>query len=342
MLTPQEVSELFKIMRSLKADGKTIIFITHKLKETMAISDRITVLRDGKTVGTVDVDQTTPEELARMMVGREVVLRVDKGPKAQGEVVYEVKDLCAVNPRTNVQLDGINFTIRAGEILGVAGVDGNGQQELEEALMGLLPIRRGRILLNGTDITSLNTAQRRQRGIAHIPSDRLRRGLIPSFTIEENIILGSQWQAPFAKAGRLVHRRIQEYCRQAIEQFQIRCRSGRELARNLSGGNQQKVVIARELSRQPQMIIAAQPTRGVDVGAIEYIHNTLLAMREADKAILLISAELDEIRSLSDRILVLYEGRIVAEGRTEEFTESELGLLMAGHGRKDRAYGEAV
>lgn len=331
VLTPQEVDDLFRVLRNLTQAGKTIIFITHKLRETMTVADRITVLRDGRNAGTVCAADTDPHELARMMVGRDVVLRVQKPSAQPGEVMLEAQQLCAVNSKTHVHLNKINLAIRAGEIVGVAGVAGNGQAELEEALSGLRPVERGRLLLRNRDITTLPTVRRRALGMAHIPSDRLKRGSIPAFSVEHNLILGSEWHAPFAAAGLLSRKAIAHYARDLITQFQIRCSGVKGALTSLSGGNQQKVIIARELSHDPDVIIAAQPTRGVDVGAIEYIHNTLLAMRAEGKAILLISTELDELKSLSDRILVMYEGAITAEGHADDFSEQQLGLLMAGH-----------
>ncbi len=331
VLTPQEVKDLFTVLRKLKKDGKTIIFITHKLKETMAISDRITVLRDGKKVGTVNTSATSPNELARMMVGREVVLRVYKKAGHPGQTIFQTQNLCATNKRSHLHLKAINIAIKRGEIVGIAGVEGNGQLELEEALMGLREIDRGKIIVNDRDITNYSTAKRRALGMAHIPSSRLKRGLIKSFDLEKNIILGSQWSSHFADKGILAQNRIKKYSREVIDNFDIRCSDSKEIISSLSGGNQQKVIIGRELSGDPQVIIAAQPTRGLDVGAIEYIHNLLLKMRDEGKAILLISAELDELKSLSDRIMVLYEGEMIAEGDTNRFTEEELGLLMAGH-----------
>jgi simple sugar transport system ATP-binding protein len=331
VLTPQETEELFSVMRKLKSDGKTIIFITHKLKETMAISDRVTILRDGKRVGTVETAGTNPQELARMMVGRDVVLRVEKKPGEKAGTILKIVDLSLFNKKNNLRLKDINLAIRSGEILGIAGVEGNGQLELEEAITGLMKVESGKVYLKGQDISRLGTRKRRQMGIAHIPSDRLKRGLIKNFSLVRNVILGSEWQEPFARRGLLRNKVIREYTNGIIEKFDIRTISSKIKVTGLSGGNQQKVILGRELMQEPELIIAAQPTRGVDVGAIEYIHNLLLEMRDRGKAILLISAELDELRSLSDRIMVLYEGEFIAEGQTENFTEEELGLLMAGH-----------
>jgi len=328
VLTPQEVEELFTILRKLKGDGKTIIFITHKLKETMAVSDRITVLRDGKKVGTVNTSETNPNELAKMMVGRDVILRVHRKERKPGRTILQTRNLFATNQISHLRLRNINLTIKEGEIIGIAGVEGNGQLELEEVLMGLRGIDEGEIILDNLNIGKTSTAKRRELRMVHIPSDRLKRGLIRSQDIERNLLLGSEWNSPFSKRGILSQVAIRKYSQKVIHEFDIRCSSSKEQIDSLSGGNQQKVIIGRELSRDPKVIIAAQPTRGVDIGAIEYIHNTLLKMRDQNKAVLLISAELDELMSLSDRILVIYEGEIIAEG--PDFTEEELGLLMAG------------
>ncbi len=328
VLTPQETEELFQVIRRLKQDGKTVILITHKLRETMAISDRVTILRDGRVVGTVEASETTPAELARMMVGREVLLRVEKPASRYGEATLEVADL-TVPPRYGTGLRHVSFAVRRGEILGIAGVEGNGQLELEEAISGLRRAESGEIRLGGHEIGTLAVRRRRRLGLAHIPSDRMRRGLVPSFSVAWNTILGSQRDAPFAGRGVLRPAAIAEHARSLITEYSIRAAGASLPAAQLSGGNQQKVILAREFSRDPLVVLACQPTRGVDVGAIEYIHNRLLELRAAGKAVLLVSAELDELRALSDRILVLYEGRIVAE-RPGDCPEHELGLLMAG------------
>lgn len=333
VLTPQETGELFAVLKKLKESGKTIIFITHKLKETMAISDRVTILRDGKKVATIATSATSPTELARLMVGREVILRVKKAAAMVGKTVLQADHLTYYHKKNNRQLEQLSFVIKAGEILGVAGVEGNGQQELEELLTGLSRNSQGKIFFKGKDISSWSTRERRYAGIGHIPSDRLKRGLIADFNLEKNLILGSEWQQPYARKGFLDYKVIRENSKVIIERFRIKTSGSQALVRDLSGGNQQKVIIGRELRREPELIVAAQPTRGVDVGAIEYIHKLLLKMREEGKGVLLISAELDELLSLSDRLIVLYEGRIVASGNTVDFTEAELGLLMAGQGR---------
>jgi len=340
VLTQQEVEELFTTLRELKADGKTIIFITHRLKETMAISDRVTVLRDGRKVDTVITSDTNPGKLAEMMVGRDVILSVDKKDKQFGKIIFQTRNLSVTNKISHRRLKNINLMIRQGEIVGIAGVEGNGQKELEEVLIGKRDIDDGEIILNKTDISRMSTAKRRALQMVHIPSDRLKRGLVRSQDIEKNIILGSEGKSPFSRNGVLSGSAIREYSRKVIENFDIRCSDSKELIDSLSGGNQQKVVIGRELSRDPKVIIAAQPTRGVDIGAIEYIHNLILKMRDENKGILLISAELDELMSLSDRILVMYEGEIIAEGSA--FTEEELGLLMAGQSREGTRNIEAI
>lgn len=342
ILTPNEVCDLFAVLRKLKEDGKTILFITHKLRETMAIAERITVLRNGRNAGTVNTADTSVNALARLMVGRSVILRVEKQAKMPGDVLFEVQQLYVSNPKTHIRLKNIAMAIRSGEIIGVAGVAGNGQLELEEALMGLRAIERGRLLLDSQDITGLATAGRRKAGLAHIPSDRLLRGTIPAFSIEENVVLGSQWHRPFSTRGILLQNGISSYTQKLMKAFNIKGHSGKMVLSSLSGGNQQKVVLARELSRAPKVVIAAQPTRGVDVGVIEHVHNMLLGMRAQGKAILLISAELDELISLSDRILVLYEGEIVAQGKTEMFSLETLGLLMAGQRQGDQQEGSGL
>jgi len=328
VLTPQETDDLFEIIRRLKSDGKTVVFITHKLRETMAISDRVTVLRDGAVVDTLHTAETTPAELARRMVGRDVLLRVERPPSDIGEPLLAVRDL-SVASRYGTAVEAVSFSVRAGEILGIAGVEGNGQLELEEAIVGLRKLSSGTMTVRGKELGAGPDA-RRMVGMAHIPSDRLRRGVVPDFSVAWNLILGSQWRSPFSRRGAFSRKQINEHAERVVAQYGIRCGSIDAPVRSLSGGNQQKLVVARELSRNPEVVIACQPTRGVDVGAIEYIHNQLLAMRAAGKAILLISAELDEVRALSDRILVMYEGRVVAE-RSSDAGESELGLLMAGH-----------
>ncbi len=342
VLTPQEVDELAAIMRNLASQGESIIFITHKLKEVMAISDRVAVLRRGKVVGTVPTRETTPEDLARMMVGRDVVLSIDKGPARAGDVVLRVEDIQVKSARGLPAVRGVSFEVRAGEIVGVAGIEGNGQSELVEALTGLRKVASGRITVVGREITNRPPREVIGKGVGHIPEDRQRRGLILSFSIAENLILERYHQPPFARGINLDFREVRAYARKVISEFDVRTPGENLRVGSLSGGNQQKVVVARELSLEPRLLIASQPTRGLDVGAIEFVHRRLVAQRDRGKAILLVSLELDEIMSLADRILVLYEGRIVGSMKAEEATEAEIGFLMAGgRQRQDtRAGGE--
>lgn len=335
VLTPQETEELFRIIQRLKADNRTIVFITHKLRETMAVSDRVTVLRDGRVVDTVDTAATTPAGLARMMVGRDVILSIDRPEASVGAARLEVSNLSVTVPHGS-GLSDVSFTVRAGEIVGIAGVEGNGQLELEEVIAGLRRDYEGSISVDGATITG-GPDTRRDTGICHIPSDRLRRGVVPAFSVGWNAILGSQWRPPFARRGVFRRPAIMEFGRRLLSDFAVKAAGLEASAASLSGGNQQKLIIARELSRDPDIVLACQPTRGVDVGAIEYIHTRLMELRQAGKAVLLISAELDEIRTLSDRILVMYEGRIVAE-RAAGCDENELGLLMAGHRDSQEAH----
>ncbi len=324
VLTPQEAEELFRFLRAYVAKGNAAIFISHKLKEVLSVSDRVTVIRDGRVVGTVKTSETSLEELARMMVGREVVLRVEKGPARPGEVVLEVEGLEAP-PR----LRGVSFFVRAGEIVGIAGVEGNGQTELVEALAGLRKYR-GTVRYLGHPLPHL-ALKVREAGVSHIPEDRLARGLVLDFSVRENAILGDQHRPPFRGfLGFLDGKAMEQHARTLVETFDVRPRSTDLSARRFSGGNQQKIVVGRELLRGPRLLIAAQPTRGVDVGAIEFIHQRLVEARDQGLAVLLVSADLSEVISLSDRILVMYEGRIVGELSPEEAKEERLGLLMAG------------
>lgn len=329
VLTPQEVEELFKVMKSLKEEGKTIIFITHKLKEPMATCDRITVLRKGEFVGTVNTEKTDIASLAQMMVGRDVCLEAEKSPHKAGEIVMEVKGLHAYNDRGIKALKGIDLELKKGEILGIAGVEGNGQLELAETLTGLRKAAAGSILIHKKDMTNAPVQKIIKAGVSHIPEDRRKRGLILDFSLAENLILGSHFRSPFSQQFRMDYDAVFVYADNLVNMFDIRGTGIHSQVKYLSGGNMQKVIVAREIGREPEIIIASQPTRGLDVGAIEYIHQQLLQMREKDKAILLISADLDEVRSLSDRIAVIYEGEIVGE-RDPTTTEEELGLLMAG------------
>jgi simple sugar transport system ATP-binding protein len=335
VLTPQEVDDLFVTLERFRQSGKTIILITHKLREPMVLCDRISVLRDGKLVGTVDKADTSPEELARMMVGRPVIFKVEKGPASPGETVLKVENLQVRDLRGILAVKDVSLDVKAGEILGIAGVEGNGQTELVEAITGLVSVENGKITILETDLTSCSPRSVRAAGISHIPEDRHLRGLVLGFTIEENLTLGRHYITPFATGLRtqlLNMSEISSFSTQLVEDYSIKVRSVKSLASTLSGGNQQKVVVARELSAEPKLLIAAQPTRGLDVGATEYIHKVLIEMRDAGVAVLLVSAELDEIRNLSDRIAVMFNGQIVAIKRPDETTPEELGLLMAGHG----------
>ncbi|NLJ61022.1 MAG: ABC transporter ATP-binding protein [Firmicutes bacterium] len=335
VLTPQEVDELAAIMRSLVHQGKSIIFITHKLREVIAISDRVAVLRRGKCVGTGETKNTTAEELAQMMVGREVVLSLEKEPAKPGDTVLRVENLHARSGRNLPALRGVFFDVKAGEIVGIAGIEGNGQSELVETLTGLRKSTSGHIYVNGIDVAHNQPRALIEQGVAHIPEDRQNRGLILDFTVAENFILRNYYKSPFARGINLDYRKVQAHARDLISEFDVRTPHENIPVRSLSGGNQQKVVVARELSSEPKLLIASQPTRGLDVGAIEFVHKRLLAQRDQGKAILLVSLELDEIMSLSDRILVIYEGQIVGEMAASEATEGELGLLMAGgHGKR--------
>jgi simple sugar transport system ATP-binding protein len=330
VLTPQEVQGLFKIMRTLTESGVPVIFISHKLKELMEICDRVTVIRRGKLIGTIDIKDASPEALASMMVGRDVVLEVEKGPPKPQDLVLEVKDVHALDSRGLPMLNGVSFDVRQGEIVGIAGVAGNGQSELIEVITGLHKTTAGEVKLNGEVITNHAPKEIIGKGIATIPEDRHHRGLVLDYSIADNSVLGSHAKPPFARWILRVFDRIREYADKAIHEFDVRTPNQEVLVKNLSGGNQQKVIIARELGRDPALLIAAQPTRGVDVGAIEFIHNRIIEQRDAGRAVLVVSNELDEVMGLSDRILVMFHGEIVGELAADEATEEELGLYMAG------------
>jgi simple sugar transport system ATP-binding protein len=336
VLTPQEATELFAIIKSLRADGKSIIFISHKLNEVLEIADRITVLRRGKMIETVLREGATEESLAKAMVGREVLLRVDRPPAQPGETLLEVSDLQVIDDRGIERVAGVSFSVRAGEIVGIAGVDGNGQTELIDAITGLRKAHRGSVKVVGKEHYHATPREMLDAGVGHIPEDRQRRGLVLEFSIAENIALHDYSKPPDAKWGWLFPSKLVEIARVLIKQFDVRGGGPLTRAGGLSGGNQQKVVVAREIARDPRVLIAAQPTRGLDVGAIEYLHRRLVEERDEGRAILLISLELDEILSLSDRILVLYEGQIAGE-HTGEVSEEQIGLEMLGGGRKAAA-----
>ncbi len=330
VLTPQEAGELFAIIRSLTADGKSIIFISHKLNEVLEIADRVTVLRRGKRIDTVSQEGATEEGLARMMVGRDVLLRVDKAPATPAGVALEVTDLHVLDERELEQVRGVSFTVRSGEIVAIAGVDGNGQTELIEAITGLRRIESGTVAVGGREFAGhLTPRMMIDAGIGHIPEDRQRRGLVLEFNLAENLALHDYDRPPDSKHGWLYPGRLVQRAVRLIREFDIRGGGPMTVARSLSGGNQQKVVVAREVARNPIVLIAAQPTRGLDVGAIEHGHRRLVAERDGGHAILLVSLELEEVLSLADRVLVMYEGRIVGE-HAAGASEEEIGLEMLG------------
>jgi simple sugar transport system ATP-binding protein len=330
VLTPQEVDGLFKILRSLVAKGKSIIFITHKLKEVMAIADRITVLRGGRVAGTTIPRDATQEKLAAMMVGREVNLVVKKKPASPKEVVLAVKDLHVHDERKNLTVRGTSFEVRAGEVLGIAGVQGNGQTELVYALTGLLPLNSGEIRILDKPVRHTTPRNILERGVAHIPEDRQRHGLILSFPVQDNMVLCTYYQPPFAKGLVLQGKVITDNAVRLVKQFDVHTPSVFVPVSTLSGGNQQKVIVAREFSRPIKLLIASQPTRGLDVGSIEYIHSRIIEKRDEGTAVLLVSPELDEIIALSDRIAVMYKGQIVDIVPAAKVSKKYLGLLMAG------------
>jgi general nucleoside transport system ATP-binding protein len=336
VLTPQEARELFEIIEGLKAQGKAIVFITHKLNEVLDVADRISVLRRGKLVDTIPREGATEAGLARSMVGREVLLRVDKKPAQPGEPLLKVKELSVRDDRGLEAVRGVTFDVRAGEIVGIAGVDGNGQSELIDALTGLRKASGGEMTVGGEDLTQASAREALDAGMGHIPEDRHRRGLVLDFNLAENLALHDYGREPFSRFGWMNPRRWLRWADGLLKEFDVRGGVPTTRAGSLSGGNQQKVVVAREVSRDPSVLIAAQPTRGLDVGAIEFVHRRLVEQRDAGKAVLLVSLELEEILSLSDRILVLYEGRIVAEF-PPEVSEEEVGVAMLGGGRQEDA-----
>ena len=338
VLTPQEIEELMQIMKNLAAEGKSILFISHKLNEIMEVSDRVTVLRKGKCIGTVETAHTTAEELSAMMVGRNVNFHVEKGPLHTGSEVLSVEHLTVASKvHKNSAVKDVSFKVRAGEIVCIAGIDGNGQTELVYALTGLEPAAGGRITLEGKDITHATIRQRSLMGMSHIPEDRHKHGLVLDYTLEDNMVLQRYFEPEFTdKAGFLRRKNIRAYADRLIEQYDVRSGQGAVTpARSMSGGNQQKAIVAREIDKNPELLVAVQPTRGLDVGAIEYIHKQLVAQRDAGKAVLLVSLELDEVMDVPDRILVMYEGEIVGELDPKTTTQEELGLYMAGAKRDE-------
>jgi len=342
LLTPQEVEELYQTLERLRAAGGTIIFITHKLREVAAISDRVTVIRRGKTVGTRVTAETTPSELAELMVGREVSLRVDRPPAHPGEPVLAVENL-VVRGRGGVPaVNDVSFSVRRGEIVGLCGVEGNGQTELVEALAGLRAPESGRVMLKGRDLTGADPRTLRRAGLAYIPEDRHHRGLVLPFSLTENVLLGTSEDPPFSRWGCIDYGAAEETCERLMREFDVRAPSPDVPAAALSGGNQQKLIIARELLREPDVLLAVQPTRGLDVGAIEFVHRELIEQRERGRGVFLVSFDLDEILDLSDRILVIYQGRIVGEFVSGQVSRTEIGLRMGGRGGDGRGGGQAA
>ena len=333
VLTPQEIEELLQIMKNLAAEGKSILFITHKLNEIMSVADRCSVLRKGKYIGTVDIKDCTKDDLSRMMVGRDVEFAVQKTPAQPKDVVLDVQNMSVVSKVSKkMAVNGVTFQVRAGEIVCIAGIDGNGQSELVFGISGLEPVAGGKVSLLGNDVTNAPIRKRSLMGMSHIPEDRHKHGLVLDYTLEDNIVLQRYFQPEFTnKFGFLRRKNIRTYAERLIEQYDVRSGQGPiTISRAMSGGNQQKAIIAREIDKDPQLLIAVQPTRGLDVGAIEYIHRQIVAQRDAGKAVLLVSLELDEVMTVSDRILVMYEGEIVGELDPKKTTVEELGLYMAG------------
>ncbi len=335
VLTPQEIKELMAIMKRLVGEGKTVILITHKLKEIKEVADTCTVLRRGRLIGTVPVAQTTEEQMAQMMVGREINFHVEKGPAQPGEVLLRIEGLNVRNPKGLLGVKDVSLDVRQGEILGICGIDGNGQTELIKAITGLIPIESGKVLLGGKDIAHMQVKDRLDLGLGHIPEDRHKHGLILDFRLDENLVVHEYMRPPYAHGGILDARAIRANASRLIEEFDVRCgQDGATPTRSMSGGNQQKAIVAREIDRSPGALVIAQPTRGLDVGAIEYIHKRIIAERDKGKAILLVSLELDEILDVCDRIAVIFGGQIVGVLDTAATNENELGLLMSGSTRR--------
>jgi general nucleoside transport system ATP-binding protein len=329
VLTPQEVEEFFGILRKMREQGKTIVIITHKLEEVLAISDEVTVMRDGKSVGHVKTSETSAKDLARMIVGRDVLLRVEKSDANPKDAVLTVENL-SVKSKHGAALNDVSFNVREGEIVGIAGIEGNGQTELIEAIAGLIAIQKGSIKLLDKEISRLSVRRRTEMGIAHIPEDRHKRGLLLDSNLEENSILGVHYRAPVASGGFLNSSAIETRTKEIIKNFDVRPPQPELAAKNLSGGNQQKLIIGREFELNPKLLLVSQPTRGVDIGAIEFIHRKLIALRDAGSAILLVSAELEEVTALADRLLVIYKGKFVGEVNPKTTSVEEIGLLMTG------------
>lgn len=336
VLTPQERDDLFVILRKLAANGKTILFITHKLNEVMQVSERATVLRNGSVIATLNTRESNPSELARYMVGRSVLLRVEKPRVVPGEILLQVENVRVADDRGEPAVRDVSFNVRAGELVGIAGVAGNGQTELIQAIVGLRPLRAGRVLLRGRDVSRAQVAERRATGTAYIPEDRGGVGLALDAKLDENLLMGYETQSSYSDRGLLKFDAIENFAQGLVQQFSIKTSNVNERASNLSGGNLQKTVVARELTHDAPVLIAEQPTRGVDIGSIEFIHQQLLAYQQRGHAILLVSAELSEVMALADRILVMYEGRIVGQVAGAEATEHGLGLLMTGGSQRQQ------
>ena len=330
VLTPQEVDEFFVTLEQMKSDGHALIFISHKLHEVIQLCERVTVLRDGRSIGTTPVEGVTKRQLAEMMVGRPLAAQPDKAAIEAQEVRLSLRNVAALNDREHPALRGVSFEVRSGEIVGLAGVSGNGQRELAEVVAGLRPVTAGEIMVSGRNVSGQSPRQVMALGLSYIPEERMRDGMIRNFTVAENLILREFDQTPYARMGFLDQRAIQRNSRELVSSFSVKTPSLETPVKNLSGGNIQKLILAREISRQPQVIVAAQPTRGLDIGATEYVHARLLEQREAGTATLLISEDLDEILALSDRIIVIFEGRIMGDVPRAEATPEKLGLLMAG------------
>lgn len=331
VLTPQEIDELMKIIKNLISEGKSIIIITHKLQEIKAVADQCTVIRRGKYIGTVDVKETSEAKMAEMMVGRPVSFEVKKEDKEPGETILKLEDISVMNNKKVLGLKNFSIEVKRGEILGIAGVEGNGQTELVEAITGMRSVASGKILFKGEDITNISIRKRINSGIAHIPEDRQKRGLVLDYTMENNMVLEIYNREPFSKRGLLNKKAIHEYAEKIINEFDVRSgQGGASIARGLSGGNQQKAIIGREIELDPELLIAVQPTRGLDVGSIEYIHKRLVEQRDAGKAVLLVSLELSEILNLSDRIAIVNNGELIGIVNAKETNENEVGLMMAG------------
>ena len=329
VLTPGEVDEFFEVVESLTARGKSIIFITHKLREVLAVADRITVIRHGKVVGSADPHEATPAQLASLMVGREIILSIDKEPATPGDATLQVRNLDVADDRGYAAVTDLSFDVRAGEILGLAGVEGNGQRELVEAITGMRPKLGGTVSLDGVDLTHASPRMVDEMGVGHVPEDRNKHGLVESFTIADNLVLNTYGHKPFARRFIRQTRKIDEQALDLVKRYDVRTSGIHNQASTLSGGNQQKVIIARELSGEPRLLVVAQPTRGLDVGSIEFIHRRIVEMRDAGAAVLLVSAELDEIFSLSDRIGVLFRGRLVGDYPRVDASRETVGCLMA-------------